>query len=139
VSGRKPPRCHPFGYQAEVFTALVVDPSDPNFTKMGELNVVGRLAPRANADQLKAELLRLSGVIPSLQNSREQIAQDDVAVLKDARYQPILLAIFGISGKEHGELAVLDPYDHRIVALSGIIRRIRRQNAERKRALRSSS
>lgn len=108
-----------------------MDPSDPNFTKMGELNVVGRLAPRADADQLEAELVRLSGVIPSLQNSREQIAQDDVAVLKDARYQPILLAIFGISGKEHRELAVLDPYDHRIVALYGIIRRIRRQNAEK--------
>ena len=52
---------------------------------MGELNVVGRLAPRANDDQLKAELVRLSGVIPSLQCSREQIGQDDVAVLKDAR------------------------------------------------------
>ena len=94
VVGVLPPRYQPFGYQAEVFTPLVVDPSDPNFTNMGELSVVGRLAPRATADQLKAELVRLSGVIPSLQNSREQIAQDEVAVLQDALFGNLRPAMF---------------------------------------------
>lgn len=101
VVGVLPPRYRPFGYQAEVFTPLVVDPSDPNFINMGELSVVGRLAPRANADQLKAELVRLSGVIPSLRNSQEQIAQDDVAVLHEALFgnlQPAMFVTLGAVG-----------------------------------------
>ena len=77
ASGRKPPRYHPFGYQAEVFTPLVVDPSDPNFTKMGELNGVARVAPRANAHHYTDELEWLHGVKSSSQCLRGTQVQGD--------------------------------------------------------------
>lgn len=94
IVGVLAPRYRPFGYQAEVFTPLVVDPSDSNFTNMGELSVVGRLRPGASTVGLKAELVRLSGVIPSLQNTREQIAQEGVVVLQDALFGNLRPAMF---------------------------------------------
>ena len=94
IIGVLPAAYEPFGYQAEVFTPLIADPSDPNFTRMGELSVVGRLTSGATAGQLKEELVRLSNVIPSLQNSREQIAQDGVADLGTALSGDLRPAMF---------------------------------------------
>ena len=94
IVGVLAPRYRPFGYQAEVFTPLVVNPAESNFTNMGELSVVARLTPDASTVGLKAELVRLSGVIPSLQNSREQIAQEGVVVLHDALFGNLRPAMF---------------------------------------------
>lgn len=101
IIGVLPASYKPFGYQAEVFTPLIVDPSDPNFTNMGELSVVGRLTPGATTGQLKDELVRLSHVIPSLKNSREQIAQDGVTDLGTAlsgNLRPAMFVTLGAVG-----------------------------------------
>ncbi len=94
VIGVLPSQYQPFGYQADVFTPLIADPSDPNFTNMGELSVVGRLTPGATTGQLKDELVRLGNVIPSLKNSREQIALEGVAGLRDALFGNLRPAMF---------------------------------------------
>ena len=94
VVGVLGPRYRPFGYQAEVFTPLIADPSDPNFANLGELSVVGRLSPGSTASQLKDELVRLSNVIPSLENSREQIALDGVVDLRTALFGNLRPAMF---------------------------------------------
>ena len=94
IIGVLPTSYQPFGYQAEVFTPLIEDPSDPNYANMGEMSVVGRLTPGATTRQLQDELVRLSNVIPSLKNSREQIALEEVSGLRDALVGNLRAAMF---------------------------------------------
>ena len=86
VVGVLPPSYRPFGFQAEVYTPLVVDPDDPNFTNMGELSVIGRMTSGSNPERVHQELVRLSNEIPVLQGLRESIEQDSVVGLRDALY-----------------------------------------------------
>ena len=46
------------------------------------------------------------------------------------RHQPIPLALFGIAGKEHGELAVLETNDYGVVIFAEVIDGIRREDDE---------
>ena len=84
VVGVLPPRYQPFGSTVQVYTPLVIDRGDPNFTNMGELSVVGRLAPGVDAAQVQAELVRLSGSLLSLKGMRESILSDRVLDLREA-------------------------------------------------------
>ena len=86
IVGVLQPGYQPFGFDREVYTPLVVDPADPNFANMGELSLLGRMAPGVDAEGVQAELLRVAEEVPEFRHLSERIAQDQVVGLRDAIY-----------------------------------------------------
>jgi putative ABC transport system permease protein len=98
IVGVLPPRYRPFGFQADVYTPLVVDPSHPSFSNMRELTVVGRLTLGQTPQSAQSELVTLSSEVPALQSVQEEIARDRVMGLREAVFgniRPAMLLTLG--------------------------------------------
>ena len=84
VVGVLPPSYEPFGYHAEVVTPLIRDPSDPHYSNMGELVVLGR--SRLDANAIQQELADAARALPSFSRLVEAVDQSTVTTLRDAVY-----------------------------------------------------
>lgn len=84
VIGVLPEGYRPFGYDADVYTPLIRDPAQPSFANMGELAVVGRLGPGSTPDDLRRELIALSGTLPTLESLRDALDAERVVELRSA-------------------------------------------------------
>ncbi|MCG8469975.1 MAG: ABC transporter permease [Gemmatimonadetes bacterium] len=94
VVGVLPPDYRPLGYAVDVVTPLVEDPADDAFTQLGELLFLGRLAPGASFEQLRAELVSVADRIPQLEPSMEAIGSARVVAFQDAVTGPVRPALF---------------------------------------------
>ncbi|MEE9577903.1 MAG: ABC transporter permease [Gemmatimonadota bacterium] len=94
VIGVLPPDYRPFGYRVDVVTPLVADPDDSAFYQMGELSVLGRLAPEATAEQMRLGLVSAAQRIPGLEQDLELVSEQEVISLHTALTGHVRPALF---------------------------------------------
>ena len=94
VVGVLPPGYQPFGFHAQVYTPLIVDPDEPTFYNMGELSVIGRMVGGTGKERVQSELARLGDELPSLTRTAESIRQDKVTDLREALSGSLRTAMF---------------------------------------------
>ena len=99
IVGVLPPGYEPFGYRADVVTALVRDPSDPHFANMGELSVLARST--LESASVRQQVVRAARDLPSFERLREDMERGSIVTLRDAlrgSLRPtLLLALAAVS------------------------------------------